>query len=341
MLPITLIDGSQVDGIVADEEWHYYTVTKKVPSGGSAFRVEIWTGVGTTSGDYLEIAQVQLELGKVATPFEHRSYGEELALCQRYYYKTYNQSVTPGTVTLSGASASITSTTSSTVHPHYFQFPVEMRSAPSITPYSISGTANRASTSGSFSTSSNTDQTISTSQGGTRAALVISYTTSFCQTHNHYIPLDPANRHYQEVLDAIIEQGADCFDGDIPEDLQAAADEKQFNQQLADYRVAVARLAQYIVADGREEVTEMQPTGEQVFNEETMEMEDVMHEVITVTAIEPVEPTVTRMVYSEDDPMAEPVEETIENPVITTDVAERAAAQATVDATPQPVKDAA
>ena len=163
----------------------------------------------------------------------------------------------------------------------------------------------------------------------------------FCQTHNHHIPLDPANRHYQEVLDAIIEQGADCFDGDIPDDLQAAANTKQFNQQLADYRVATARLAQYIVADGRAEVTEMQPTGEQVFNEETGEMEDVMHDVITVTAIDPVEATVTRMVYSEDDPMAEPTEETIENPLITTDVAERAAAQATVDATPQAVKDAA
>ena len=94
----------------------------------------------------------------------------------------------------------------------------------------------------------------------------------YCSEHNHWIPLDPANRHYQEVLDAIIAEGADCFDGDIPEDLQAAVDEKQFNQQLADYRVATARLAQYIVADGRAEVTEMQPTGEQVFNEETMEM---------------------------------------------------------------------
>ena len=163
----------------------------------------------------------------------------------------------------------------------------------------------------------------------------------YCQTHNHYIPLDPANRHYQEVLDAIIEQGADCFDGDIPADLQAAADEKLFNQQLADYRVATARLAQYIVADGRAEVREMQPTGEQTFNEETGEMEDVMMEVVTVTAIEPVEPTVTRMVYSEDDPMAEPTEETIENPLITKDNEERAAAQAVVDATPQAVVDAA
>ena len=113
-----------------------------------------------------------------------------------------------------------------------------------------------------------------------------------------------------------------------------------FNWQLAEYRKATARLAQYIVADGRAEVREMQPTGEQVFNEETMEMEDVMQEVITVRAIEPVEPTVTRLVYSEDDPMAEPTEETIENPLITTDNAERAAAQAVVDATPQAVKDA-
>ena len=165
--------------------------------------------------------------------------------------------------------------------------------------------------------------------------------TIYCSTHNHSIPLDPANRHYQEVLDAIIEQGADCFEGDIPADLQAAADEKQFNQQLAAYRVAVARLAQYVVADGRAEVREMQPTGEQVFNEETGEMEDVMMEVIVQTAIEPVEATVTRMVYSEDDPMAEPTEETIENPLITKDNEERAAAQAVVDATPQAVIDAA
>jgi len=76
-------------------------------------------------------------------------------------------------------------------------------------------------------------------------------TALHCAEHNSYIPMRPANRHYQAVLDAIIAEGADCFDGDIPADLQAAADEKQFNQQLAAYRTATARLTQYVLADGR------------------------------------------------------------------------------------------
>jgi hypothetical protein len=40
---------------------------------------------GSTSGATFYITGIQLEVGTVATPFEHRSYGEELALCQRYY----------------------------------------------------------------------------------------------------------------------------------------------------------------------------------------------------------------------------------------------------------------
>jgi hypothetical protein len=41
--------------------------------------------IGANVGNYWQITGVQLEIGKEATPFEHRSYGEELALCQRYY----------------------------------------------------------------------------------------------------------------------------------------------------------------------------------------------------------------------------------------------------------------
>lgn len=43
----------------------------------------------SVGGSYY-ITGVQLELGSVATPFEHRSYGEELALCQRYFNHVYS-----------------------------------------------------------------------------------------------------------------------------------------------------------------------------------------------------------------------------------------------------------
>ena len=71
-------------------EWKYFSKTFTMPtSGNSNFRIEFWTGTGSTpTGSYIEIAQVQVERGTLATEFEHRSFGEELALCQRYYYKT-------------------------------------------------------------------------------------------------------------------------------------------------------------------------------------------------------------------------------------------------------------
>jgi len=45
------------------------------------------TSVVGTNGATFYITGVQLEKGTVATPFEFRSHGQELALCQRYYYQ--------------------------------------------------------------------------------------------------------------------------------------------------------------------------------------------------------------------------------------------------------------
>ena len=127
--------------------------------------------------------------------------------------------------------------------------------------------------------------------------------------------------------------------GDVPQDILDAAAEKLFNSQADEYRTATARIAQYQLSVGRPEVTEMRPTGEQVFNEETGEMEDVLEEVFVQTAIEPLEPTVEITGYDEEDPMAEPTTETVPNPLIVADDAERAEAQTVIDNTPEPVKE--
>ena len=43
--------------------------------------------VASSANNYWRITGIQLELGDIATPFEHRSFGEELARCQRYFYR--------------------------------------------------------------------------------------------------------------------------------------------------------------------------------------------------------------------------------------------------------------
>ena len=164
-----------------------------------------------------------------------------------------------------------------------------------------------------------------------------------CSVTGFNIPIDAQNTDYQRVLDDIIEQGAECFEGDVPQELQAAADAKQFAQQLTSYTTATARLAQYIVADGRAEVTEMQDSPNQLTDSDGLLQFDSdgspiyeQIEVITVTAIDPVAATITETQYDSDMTATE-VE--VANPLITKDNEERTAAQAIVDATPQPVID--
>ena len=69
--------------------------TKHVCSIGSvAFGEHFRRGVAFNTlnqnfaaNEYFEIAAVKIELGNTATPYVPRSYGEELALCKRYYEK--------------------------------------------------------------------------------------------------------------------------------------------------------------------------------------------------------------------------------------------------------------
>jgi len=83
------------------------------------------TSVVGTNGATWYLTGVQLEVGSVATPFEHRSYGQELALCQRYYWKT--PTGISGNQVFSGFNNTTTNSIILTVNP------VPMRTPPSVT----------------------------------------------------------------------------------------------------------------------------------------------------------------------------------------------------------------
>jgi hypothetical protein len=67
--------GSNFTSGTFSEDWQDYDITERIHST---------TGWLESTSPEFYITGVQLEVGTVATEFEHRSYGEELALCQRY-----------------------------------------------------------------------------------------------------------------------------------------------------------------------------------------------------------------------------------------------------------------
>jgi hypothetical protein len=88
--------------------------------------------LATTLNATWYITGVQLEKGSTATSFDYRPYGTELALCQRYYYKTFPAAANSA-LNLVGY---ISSTTEAVLNG---QYPVVMRTAP--TALEQSGTA--------------------------------------------------------------------------------------------------------------------------------------------------------------------------------------------------------
>ena len=76
--------------IQADQENNWYA------SSNSKYGTTSTTNWWTTNDSTWEITGVQLEVGDQATAFEHRSYGEELSLCQRYYETSYPSGYSAG-----------------------------------------------------------------------------------------------------------------------------------------------------------------------------------------------------------------------------------------------------
>jgi len=133
--------------------WQKFTKTVTLPSvsgktiGSSSYLAcNFWMDAGSSfdsrtdslgnqSGTF-DIALMQLEVGNVATPFEHRSFAEEMSLCKRYYQKSFDYSTVPAFDTsenqigVSMAYGAVTATGGA------IQLDVEMRATPTVTYYS-------------------------------------------------------------------------------------------------------------------------------------------------------------------------------------------------------------
>lgn len=142
-----------VDGLITDGTWDWtngtglnvgwtlYCGTTRQSAPGSwqsgwGLATSAQVNVLDTIGNIFAITGVQLEIGDTATPFEHRPFGVELGMCQRYYEKSFpyatapaqNVGATLGAVYATGQVVNQAFSTSVT-------FAVAKRAAPTITTY--------------------------------------------------------------------------------------------------------------------------------------------------------------------------------------------------------------
>ena len=113
--------------------------------GGSTQTPDVAINIHDTVNSTFFITGVQLEVGDAATDFEHRSFGEELLLCQRYYEHTYPYGTAAGSAN-GGIGADHRYVGRSTGNNYgYFtgHYRVEKRAAATVTVYSYVGTANQ------------------------------------------------------------------------------------------------------------------------------------------------------------------------------------------------------
>ena len=141
--PSADVNALGVTKVVLSTSWQKITTTVTLPSisgktlgsnDNNLLYLFIWfeagsdlnsrtDSLGQQSGTF-DIAQVQVEPGPVATPFERRPIGTELALCQRYFFKTTSSS--PPLVRVRNFSASTSGVDAA------YQLPVSMRASPTV-----------------------------------------------------------------------------------------------------------------------------------------------------------------------------------------------------------------
>ena len=130
--------------------WVRYTHTFTLPSisgktisgGGDYVAINIKGAINNA----LDIWGVQLEYGSKATPFQLAGGGSpqaELAMCQRYFAKSYLQGDAPATATSTNSVVFVSPTASTGSMHQNVRYPITMRTTPTITLYDQLGASGK------------------------------------------------------------------------------------------------------------------------------------------------------------------------------------------------------
>jgi hypothetical protein len=158
---------------------------------GSNFRSATGaTSVVGTNGATFYITGVDLRVGSyTVVPQDFRAYGTELALCQRYYEKSYAIGTVPATVTSTSritSSGHQGSTTAAFIETS-IQWKVNKRATPTVTIYDMAGNSGKC-TRLSTGVGTSDNQTVATStEGETSSSVFSSGTASANCLQYHYI----------------------------------------------------------------------------------------------------------------------------------------------------------
>ena len=128
---------NQTSGTFYNGTWGSHSNPNRVSSSN--------VNLGDSTSNNFYITGIQMEVGDSASDFEHRSFDEELILCQRYYQKSYVYETAPGTATQHGSwsTGGHQGGTSTAYVEGVINFERLMRATPTLTLYDHNGNSNK------------------------------------------------------------------------------------------------------------------------------------------------------------------------------------------------------
>jgi hypothetical protein len=168
-----------------------YSATFAVPTTAKTLRIGILSNA-VVNTNVLYIAETQLEYGSLATPFQTASGGSiqsELAMCQRYYEKSYDITVAPGTADQLGSIGFCVGTNSSgsTYFTYAPIFKVNKRTQPTITLYDLVGNSGKVTKVSAVDLSMTDNQTATADRLGQTTFRIYSPLATAGGFYGHYV----------------------------------------------------------------------------------------------------------------------------------------------------------